>query len=99
MAMNAKLEPADSGNANVEYFKITMDNIRGSHIRGQLARPKRGDKFPAMLIVQWAGVYPLQKGWVSGRATEGWLALNINAHNLPIDEPPAVLHGPDRQAA
>ena len=88
VAVNTKLESAASGKPNVDYFKITMDNIRGSHIRGQLARPKQGDKFPAMLIVQWAGVYPLPKGWVSDRAAEGWLALNINAHDLPIDEPP-----------
>ena len=83
----AKLEAADSGLANVEYFKITMDNIRGSHVRGQLARPKQPGKRPAMLIVQWAGVYPLPKGFVTGRAAEGWLTLNINAHDLPIDEP------------
>ncbi len=86
VAMNPKLDPADSGNHNVDYFKITLDNIRSSHIRGQLARPKQGGKLPAMLIVQWAGVYPLQKGWVTGRAAEGWLVLNINAHDLPIDE-------------
>lgn len=84
---NPKLEPADSGRANVDYFKITMDNIRGSHIRGQLARPTEGKKFPAMLIVQWAGVYPLHKSWVTSRAAEGWLVLNITAHDLPIDEP------------
>jgi len=87
VAANTKLDVADSGNTSVDYFKITMDNIRGSHIRGQLARPKQGDKLPAMLIVQWAGVYPLQKGWVTSRAAEGWLVLNINAHDLPIDEP------------
>jgi cephalosporin-C deacetylase-like acetyl esterase len=86
--MNVKLDPLDNAKANVDYCKITMDNIRGSHIRGQLARPKQGGKFPAMFIVQWAGVYPLDKGWVAGRAAEGWLALNINAHDLPIDEPP-----------
>ena len=86
VAMNPKLDPADAGKPNVDYFKITLDNIRGSHIRGQLARPKQGGKLPAMLIVQWAGVYPLQKGWVTSRAAEGWLVLNINAHDLPIDE-------------
>jgi cephalosporin-C deacetylase len=84
--MNPRLEPADSGKADLEYFKVTLDNIRGSHIRGQLARPKGSGPLPAMLIVQWAGVYPLQKGWVTGRASEGWLVLNINAHDLPIDE-------------
>ena len=36
------------------------------------------------------------------RAAEGWLALNINAHDLPIDEPPAyykqLADGPEHLA-
>ncbi len=60
--MNAQLEANESGDANLDYWKISLDNIRGSKIRGQLSRPKTGDKLPALLIVQWAGVYPLQKG-------------------------------------
>jgi cephalosporin-C deacetylase-like acetyl esterase len=84
---NPVLVALESGRANVDYYHISMDNIRGTHIRGQLARPRQGDKLPAMLIVQWAGVYPLQKSWVTDRAAEGWLVLNINAHDLPIDEP------------
>lgn len=78
VATNAKLDAADSGKENVDYFKITMDNIRGSQIRGQLARPKQGEKFPAMLIVQWTGVYPLQKGWGTDRSAEGWLTLTFS---------------------
>ena len=85
--MNPELIPAESGKAGVDYFKVSMGNIRGSHIRGQLARPQKGEKLPAMLIVQWAGVYGLQKSWVTDRAAEGWLVLNISAHDLPIDEP------------
>lgn len=81
------LAPGDSGKAGVQYWKLTMDNIRGTKIRGQLARPAQGQKFPAMLLVQYAGVYPLAKNNVTGPAGEGWLALNINAHDLPIDEP------------
>lgn len=84
---NPKLEAVDLGLANAEYWKITMDNIRGTQIRGQIARPKNGEKFPALLIVQWAGVYPLQRGWVTNRAAQGWMALNIEAHDIPIDEP------------
>jgi cephalosporin-C deacetylase-like acetyl esterase len=68
------------------YWKITLNNIRGTHIEGQLARPVEGGKLPALLIVQWAGVYPLQKNWVTDRAVEGWLVLDIEAHDLPIDE-------------
>ena len=40
-----------------------------------------------MLQVQWAGVYPLSRDWVVGRARGGWLSMNITAHDLPIDEP------------
>jgi cephalosporin-C deacetylase len=84
---NPVLEAGQSGNAAVDYWKIKLDNIRGSKIQGQLARPKAGDKLPALLIVQWAGVYPLAKDWATSRAREGWLTLNINAHDLPIDAP------------
>jgi cephalosporin-C deacetylase len=82
-----KLEEETSGKSGVVFWKITMNNIRGTHIRGQIARPEKGKKFPALLIVQWAGVYGLQKSWVTDRAAEGWLALNIEPHDLPIDEP------------
>jgi cephalosporin-C deacetylase-like acetyl esterase len=85
--VNPVLEPTPSGNDTVDYWKITLDNIRGTKIRGQLAKPKMTGKFPALLIVQWAGVYPLARDWATGRAREGWLTLNINAHDLPIDAP------------
>jgi cephalosporin-C deacetylase-like acetyl esterase len=83
---NPQLEQAVSGKPGVAYWKIMMDNIRGTHIYGQIARPETGETFPALLIVQWAGVYGLQKSWVTDRAAEGWLALNIEPHDLPIDE-------------
>jgi sugar lactone lactonase YvrE/cephalosporin-C deacetylase-like acetyl esterase len=85
---NPQLEAGESGNATVDYWKIELNNIRGSKVRGQLARPKNGAKLPALLIVQWAGVYGLPKGWAVDRAREGWLTLNINAHDLPIDQTP-----------
>jgi cephalosporin-C deacetylase-like acetyl esterase len=66
-----------------------MDNVRGSHIYGQLAKPRKEGKLPALLIVQWAGVYGLDKSWVTNRAEQGWLALNIMPHDLPFDQPKA----------
>jgi len=86
--INAVLTKDDCETPGVDYFKISMDNIRGSKIYGQLARPNEGEKFPALLVVQWAGVYPLQKSWVIDRAKPGWLVLNINPHELPIDNAP-----------
>lgn len=80
---------APTTSPDVGYFQVTLDNIRGTHVRGQLARPRAGETFPAILIVQWAGVYPLQPNWVRDRAAEGWLALNVSAHDLPITEPPS----------
>jgi cephalosporin-C deacetylase-like acetyl esterase len=85
---NVQLTAAESGSADVEYFKLTMDNIRGRKIRGQLARPKGRSGLPGLLQVQWAGVYGLPREWVTGHARAGWLAMNISAHDLPIDEKP-----------
>jgi cephalosporin-C deacetylase len=95
---NPALEAGDSGSPAVDYWKITLDNIRGTKIRGQLARPKTGAKLPALLIVQWAGVYPLNKDWATGHAKNGWLTLNINAHDLPIDSPAAFYQEQSRTA-
>lgn len=84
---NVKLEPVDCGDATIEYYKITFDNIRGTHIYGQLAKPKGKTRLPAILTVQWAGVYPLDRNWVLWDAKQGRLALNIMAHDLPCDQP------------
>lgn len=84
--MDAKLERVDVGDDKIEYYKITLGNIRGTKIYGQIAKPAGQKDLPALLQVQWAGVYPLQKDWVVGYARQGWLAMNISAHNLPIDE-------------
>src|SRR5882672_1556391 len=84
--METVLTPVDVGNPAVEYFKITMNNIRGAKIQGQIAKPAGKSDLPALLQVQWAGVYPLNKDWVIQHAKNGWMSMNIIAHDLPIDE-------------
>jgi cephalosporin-C deacetylase-like acetyl esterase len=86
--MNVQLTPLDVGDPKIEYVKLTMDNIRGSRIQGQIARPAGKEALPALLQVQWAGVYALDRSWVIGHAKNGWLSMNIIAHDLPIDEKP-----------
>ncbi len=82
------LTPGESGRTGVEYATVKLNNVGGAHVYGQLARPAREGKFPAVLILQWAGgPYPLQKPWVTDRAAEGWLALNIEAHDVPGNLP------------
>lgn len=85
--MHVQLEPIDVGDPKVEYFKVTLDNIRGRRIYGQLAKAAGKSDLPALLQVQWAGVYSLHRDWVLGQARSGWLSLNISAHDLPIDQP------------
>ena len=78
------LTPGESGRPGVEYATIKMNNINGAHVYGQFAKPAREGKFPALLILQWASPpYPLQKEWVTDRAAEGWLALNVEPHDVP----------------
>src|ERR1044072_1683620 len=85
---NAVLTPSDSGKPDIEYATIKMDNINGAHVYGQLAKPKKQGKFPALVIFQWASPpYPLHKQWVTDRAAEGWLTLNIEPHNVLPDQP------------
>jgi cephalosporin-C deacetylase-like acetyl esterase len=86
---NPQLEKVAIDKPGVAYWKVTLDNINGTHIQGQLARPKKGEKFPALLIVQWAGVYALHQDWITGQAAAGWLTLDIEAHDIPIDKPEA----------
>lgn len=90
---NPQLTPGESGKDGVDYALLQMDNINGTRVQGQIAKPKREGRFPALLILQWAGVYPLQKQWVIDRAAEGWLALNILPHDLPPTEPAAFYQG------
>ena len=43
-----------------------------------------------MLVTQWASApYPLQKTWVTSLAALGYLALNIEPHDVPADMPQA----------
>lgn len=82
------LSPGESGRPDVEYATIRMNTVNGASIHGQVAKPRRAGRFPALLLLQWAGPpYPLQKPWVVDRATRGWLALNIQPHDVPVDAP------------
>lgn len=86
----AVLTPEDSGKPGVEYATIKLNNINKAHVYGQIAKPAREGKFPAMLLLQWAGMYPLQKSWVTDRAAEGWLVLNVEPHDLPGNLPTEI---------
>src|SRR5258708_10565608 len=90
MLMHAVSTTRESGSPDMEYATVRLDNIGGAHVYGQIAKPKRAGRFPALLIMQWASPpYPLQRAWVADHATEGWLAMNVEPHDVPSDMPQA----------
>ncbi len=78
------LTPVDSGHPDVELFTVALPSL-GSTARGYLARPKRPGPHPALVILQWAGVYKLTPKASIDRAAEGWLTLNLSSHDMPLD--------------
>jgi cephalosporin-C deacetylase-like acetyl esterase len=82
--------PGASDRAGVEWSTVRLGNLGGAHVYGQLAKPARDGRFPAVLVLQWASPpYPLQKSWVTALAAQGYLAFNIEPHDVPADMPQA----------
>ncbi len=85
------LTPMESGNPDVELFAVALRSL-GSTARAYLAKPKKPGPYPALVILQWAGVYQLNPRASVDRAAEGWLTLNVSSHDMPLaqDADPAV---------
>ncbi|MGH8291262.1 MAG: acetylxylan esterase [Steroidobacteraceae bacterium] len=80
-----RLTPMTTSQPGVKLFRVRLDSM-GSHVEGYLAMPDRRGRFPALIIYQWAGVYPLDTAWATDRAAEGWLTLDVDSHDLPPDQ-------------
>ena len=82
-------KPSDKD--GVDFAILKMNHIEGKHVWGQVAKPHdatRKKKYPGLVLLQWASPpYPLQKSWVTDRAAEGWLAVNIEPHDVLPDQP------------
>lgn len=88
--LNPELTPGDAERPNVDYATLRLDHVNGHHVYAQMAKPKKEGKFPALLIFQWASPpYPLQKPWVTQYAADGWLAVNVEPHDVKPTEPKA----------
>lgn len=88
---NPVLTPKPSEKDGVDFAILRMDHVEGRHVWGQVAKPHDPTgkkKFPGLLILQWASPpYPLQKSWVTDHAAQGWLAVNIEPHDVMPDQP------------
>ena len=75
--------PTDVPGVELSLFEL---NALGSKAHGYLAKPAKEGKFPALIQLQYAGVYALNARGAAQRAAEGWLFLNVDSHDkLPSD--------------
>jgi cephalosporin-C deacetylase-like acetyl esterase len=83
--INPVLTPVATDTPGIEMSTFVLDAL-GSHAQGYLAKPAKEGKFPALILLQWAGVYALNAKSVASRAAEGWLVMDVDAHDkLPSD--------------
>ena len=83
--INPVLTPVQTDVAGVELNMFVLDAL-GSQTHGYVAKPAREGKFPALIQLQYAGVYALNARGAAQRAAEGWLFINVDSHDkLPSD--------------
>ena len=83
--INPVLTPAQTDLPGVELSMFVLDAL-GSRAHGYVAKPAREGKFPALIQLQYAGVYALNARANAQRAAEGWLVINVDSHDkLPSD--------------
>jgi cephalosporin-C deacetylase len=85
LPINPVLTPVPSDIPGVDTSVFVLDAL-GSKAHGYLAKQSKDGKFPAILQLQYAGVYALNARADAQRAADGWLVINVDAHDkLPSD--------------
>jgi hypothetical protein len=83
--INPVLTPVQTETPGIEMSTFVLDAL-GSRAQGYLAKPAKEGKFPALMLLQYAGVYALNARSVAARAGEGWLVIDVDSHDkLPCD--------------
>ena len=83
--MNPVLTPVETEVPGVEMSAFAIAALE-SNAQGYIAKPAKEGKFPALVLLQYAGVYALNARAVATRAAEGWLVIDVDAHDkLPSD--------------
>ena len=91
--INPVLTPVDPNVPGVELQMFQLDAL-GSKAHGWIAKPARPGRFPALIQLQYAGVYALTPAAAARRAAAGWLMLNVDSHDkLPTDASGTVPRG------
>ena len=90
--LDAQITPVVQTNASVELFEVSFANINGLRSHGYLAKPKGATALPIMISQPGMGVHPnglKEARWVIANASLGFLALDMSAHDLPLERTPA----------
>jgi len=83
--INPVLTKVEADVPGVEMNMFVLDAL-GSQTHGYVAKPAGEGKFPAVIQLQYAGVYALNAHGAAQRASEGWLMINVDSHDkLPSD--------------
>jgi cephalosporin-C deacetylase-like acetyl esterase len=83
--INPVLTPVPTDVPGVDLNMFALDAL-GSTAHGYVAKPAREGRFPALIQLQYAGVYALNAHGAAQRAAEGWLFLNVDSHDkFPSD--------------
>jgi hypothetical protein len=80
------LTPVQTDVPGVEMNTFELDAL-GSKAHGYVANPAKEGKFPALIQLQYAGVYALNARADAQRAAEGWLVVNVDSHDKPPSDP------------
>ncbi len=83
--INPILTDVETNVAGVELKIFVLDAL-GSKTHGYVAKPAKEGKFPALIQLQYAGVYALNARAAAQKAADGWLFINVDSHDkLPSD--------------
>jgi cephalosporin-C deacetylase len=86
LPINPQLTPVATDVPGVELSMFQLDAL-GSKAHGYVGRPLGDGRFPALVQLQYAGVYALNAGAVARRAAEGWLMINVDSHDKVPSDP------------
>lgn len=84
--INPVLTPVQTNVPGVEMNIFNLDAL-GSKAHGYIAKPAKQGKFPAVIQLQYAGVYALNANADAQRAASGWLVLNVDSHDKQPNDP------------
>lgn len=86
--LDPKVSPVDQPNPDIELFEVSFANIEGRRSHGYLAKQKGATTLPIMISQPGMGVHPnglKESRWVIANAALGFLALDMSAHDMPME--------------